>query len=146
MPRTRAACTAKESEFARLVATGTPQVDAFIAVYGDGGMARKTIADRASVLSNRPNVFQQIEKLKKELDKNKMEEVQRDFERKISLIWERIEICKEAGDEAAIARYIDILNKMEGHYKEQDMTNQEQSALHGLSTEELRKIAESVDT
>lgn len=62
-------------------------------------------------------------------------------EKKRQIIWDRINICLEKGDETAIARYMDILNKMDAEYvninRNIDDTGEK---LSGLNIDQLKDI------
>ena len=51
-----------------------------------------------------------------QLNKPIVNQITNERERKRKIIWERIEICRKKGEDAAIARYMDILNKMDSEY------------------------------
>lgn len=62
-------------------------------------------------------------------------------ERKRKIIWNRIEKCIAKDDEAAIARYMDILNKMDAEYVNINRNVEDTSeTLAGLNNEQLRQL------
>lgn len=67
-------------------------------------------------LLQREDIQQQIERLRKPMEKKIVRRIVNEREYKKKLIQERIEECVEKGDDAAIARYIEIWNKMDGEY------------------------------
>ena len=67
-------------------------------------------------LMAREDIQQQIERLRKPMEKKIVRRIVNEREYKKKLIQERIEECVEKGDDAAIARYIEIWNKMDGEY------------------------------
>ena len=52
----------------------------------------------------------------KELNRPMVNKITNEREKKRKIIWERIELCRERDEDAAIARYMDILNKMDAEY------------------------------
>lgn len=67
-------------------------------------------------LLQREDIQQQIERLRKPMEKAVVRRIVNEREYKKKLIQERIEECVVKGDDAAIARYIEIWNKMDGEY------------------------------
>lgn len=76
-----------------------------------------------------------------ELNKPTVNKIVNEREKKRDILWNRIEKCIEKDDETAIARYMDILNKMDAEYVNINR-NVDDSAetLAALSTEDLKKL------
>jgi predicted N-acyltransferase len=62
-------------------------------------------------------------------------------EKKRNILWTRIEKCIEKEDEGAIARYMDILNKMDAEYVNINRNIDDSSEkLSALSTDQLKQL------
>ena len=89
--------------------------EAYIAAYNwNGGKAGAQV--EASRLLAREDIQAYIMKLRKPVEKAVKRKIINEREYKKKLIQERIDECIEKGDDAAIARYIEIWNKMDGEY------------------------------
>lgn len=89
-------------------------VEAYMTAYD--ATSRKAGAVEASKLLGNPDIQAYLEKLRKPIQKAVKRKIINEREYKKKLIQERIEDCVERGDDAAIARYIEIWNKMDGEY------------------------------
>lgn len=97
----------------------------------------------ASVLLRRDDITEYIATLNKPM----VNQITNEREKKRQIIWDRIEICLEKGDEAAIARYMDILNKMDAEYVNINRNIDDSSEkLAGLDTEQLKQILDGQPT
>ena len=87
---------------------------AYIAAYDSNGGPSAGI--EASRLMARDDIQAYIMKLRKPIEKAVKRKIINEREYKKKLIQERIDECVARGDDAAIARYIEIWNKMDGEY------------------------------
>ena len=79
-----------------------------------------------------------------ELNKPTVNKITNEREKKRSIIWERIEICRNKGEDAAIARYMDILNKMDAEYVNINRNIDDSGEkLASLDTEQLKQLLDS---
>lgn len=99
-------------------------VEAYMTAYD--ATSRKAGAVEASRLLDNPEIQKYLDKLRKPIEKAVKRKIINEREYKKKLIQERIEDCVERGDDAAIARYIEIWNKMDGEYVNinKDITDQ----------------------
>lgn len=134
--------TDKERIFALAVADGHTQYDAYKLAYNTKTDNRNTIDSNASVIANKPEVKSFIEAVRREKEEALKYADINDKRRRIELIWERIEVCREKGDDAAIARYTEQLAKLNGDYIHitKDLSENNQSEIQNLSTDELKAI------
>lgn len=142
---TRNTLTDKERIFALAVADGHTQYSAYRLAYNSNTDNRNTVDSNASVIANKPEVREYIERVRKEKeDAFKYADIN-DKRRRIELIWERIEVCREKGDDAAIARYTEQLAKLAGDYVNinKDIT-EEKNPVKTLNTEDLKKLLDSM--
>ena len=140
--------TAKEEKFCLAVAQGKTQRDAYIFAYEPKTKNISSLDAMASRVVLKPEVQTRIYELR---NRNADISAYTDFlniNNRYALIFERIEACKERGDDAAIARYIDIINKMNGNYVNinKNIDANEQDDIKALSTEQLYNILDKLDT
>lgn len=134
--------TDNQRVFAQALVNGLSQVEAYKSAYNTKTDNYNSLSSQASKEANKPHVKAEIERLK-----NVREQVQnvaetRDKAYKINYIWERIEECKKNGDYSNVARFMDILNRMEAHYT--DATQKDDTKpLSALSDDELKKLLET---
>jgi phage terminase small subunit len=80
----------------------------------------------------------------KEINQPTVNIIVNERERKRKIIWNRIERCVEREDDAAVARYMDILNKMDSEYVNINRNVEDTSkTLAGLDNEQLRQLLDS---
>ena len=83
----------------------------------------------------------------KEINKPTVNKIVNERERKRKIIWDRIERCVETEDDSAVARYMDILNKMDSEYvninRNVDDTSEK---LSSLSTEALKQLLDQSES
>lgn len=142
---TRNTLTDKERIFALAVADGHTQYSAYRLAYNSNTDNRNTVDSNASVIANKPEVREYIERVRKEKEEAFKYANINDKRRRIELIWERIEVCREKGDDAAIARYTEQLAKLAGDYVNinKDIT-EEKNPVKTLNTEDLKKLLDSM--
>lgn len=132
--------TTNQREFAALVARGERLTDAYKATFDTSRLKETSIGATASKEAQKVEVKRYIEMLK---DKQN-EVIQRsniaNTDSIIALIDERISICRENGNETAIAKYVDILNKMLGNYTYKDSGDTPENEIKNMSTEELKAL------
>lgn len=93
--------------------------------------------NEGALLLRRDDITEYINKL----NKPTVNKITNERERKRKIIWERIEICREKGEDAAIARYMDILNKMDAEYVNINRNiDDDGEKLAGLNTEQLKQL------
>ena len=134
--------TAKQEEFCKQVVNGNTLVDAYTIAYNskDG---YQTKANEASKLMARDDIQAYLDILKKPLVKTIQTQQITEREKKRTIIWDRIESCIQSGDDAAIARYMDILNKMDAEYININKNIEDKSAeIKQLDTNTLLKLAD----
>ena len=100
---------------------------------------RRVASNEASNLLRRGDITAFL----KEINEPTVNLITNEREKKRKIIWDRIEICLEKGDETAIARYMDILNKMDAEYVNINR-NIDDSAekLSTLTNDQLKELVE----
>lgn len=105
------ALTEKMKVFAReYYKNGGNGTDAYIAAYDTEN--RVTASREAHELLKRADILEYIKTLNIPQENKAISE----REKKRAIIWEGIEACRNSGDHSGIARYMDILNKMDAEY------------------------------
>lgn len=100
--------TPKQDKFARCVAEGMTQADAYRAAYDAENMQDNSIYREASLLMSDPNIAQRVKELRNEIDD---EAIMSARERAIKLS----EMAR-CGDPDYALRAMEMLNKMTGRY------------------------------
>lgn len=107
--------TPKQEKFCQCIVSGMSGKDSYIAAYDTKGKDT-TINQEVVKLLAREDIQNRIETLQKPIIKAAQSQALSNRERKQAIIWEEIENARQQQDHAAIARYLDILNKMDQEY------------------------------
>lgn len=104
----------------------------------------KSAAIEASRLLDRDDIKEYIMKLRRPVEKAVKRKIINEREYKKKLIQERIEECVARGDDASIARYLEIWNKMDGEYVNinKDITDRD-TEIRNLDNDTLLRLAQS---
>lgn len=134
--------TDKERIFALAVADGKSQYEAYCIAYNTKTDRRNTVDCNASKVANKPEVKAYIQELINRKEAANIYSDINDINKRYALIWERIAACQEKGDDAAISRYMDIINKMTGTYVNinKNINEEEEKPFSHLSVEELKSF------
>lgn len=105
---------------------GGNATEAYMTAYNS--TSQKSAVIEASRLMKREDIQDYLMKLRKPVEKAVKRKIINDRKSKIELIQRRIEACEDRDDDAGIARYLEIWNKMDGEYLngnkgEDDATN-----------------------
>ena len=135
--------TQKQMNFCEeYVRNGGVGVEAYLTAYNS--QSRQCATIEASRLLDNPEVQKYLAKLRKPIEKAVKRKILNEREYKKKLIQERIEECVARGDDAAIARYIEIWNKMDGEYVNinKDITDHD-AEIKNLDTATLQLLAKA---
>lgn len=115
---------------------------AYLAAYDS--TSPRSAGVEAYRLLEQENIQEYLAKLRKPIEKAVKRKIINEREYKKKLIQERIEECVERGDDAAIARYIEIWNKMDGEYVNinKDITDHD-AEIKSLDTATLQLLAKA---
>lgn len=115
---------------------------AYLAAYDSNSPTSAQI--EASRLLDNPKIQEHILKLRKPIEKAVKRKIVNEREYKKRLIQERIDECIARGDDAAIARYLEIWNKMDGEYVNitKDITDTD-ATIKELDTATLQMLAKA---
>lgn len=116
--------------------------EAYLAAYDSNSRTAANI--EASKLMQREDIQEYLMKLRKPIEKAVKRKIINEREYKKKLIQERIDECVARGDDAAIARYLEIWNKMDGEYVNitKDISEQ-QCEITNLDTKTLLELAKA---
>ena len=109
------ALTTKQKTFCQNIVAGMNNKDAYFGAYNSKG-SDQNAWNEASRLLLRDDIQDYIKSLNKPIEQAVQTKVLTEREQRKQLINERILDCVNRDDDAAIARYMDILNKMDGEY------------------------------
>ena len=131
--------TEKQKSFCReYVKNNGNATQAYLMAYDSKSETSASI--EASKLLRRDDITGYIKTLNKPMENR----IQNEREKKRSIIWERIEQCIVSGDDASIARYMDILNKMDAEYININRNIDEKpTTITNLSTAALERLVKS---
>ena len=132
------ALTEKMKSFCReYVSNGGNGTQAYLAAYS--GNSETAASLEACKLLKRDDIREYINALNQPKDEVAFDELTRIKE----IIWERIQACIASGDDAAIARYTDQLNRLGGRYTNINVNkNEDIVKLDKLDLTALKNIAE----
>lgn len=135
MPKMMRGLTQKMKNFCYAYARCCNATEAYLEAYDT------TNRSIAGVEANKLLARDDITEFLKELNKPTENQIINEREKKRKIIWDRIEVCLEKGDETAIARYMDILNKMDSEYVNINRNTDESTVkLAGLDIDQLKDI------
>jgi phage terminase small subunit len=131
--------TEKQKSFCREYFTnGGNGTLAYLTTYNSNNEA--VAANESSLLLKREEIQEYLQAMNKPLEAIAISE----RERKRSILWQGIEECREAGDHAAVARYLDILNRMDNEYTNINRNiNTNESDITNLDTNTLKLLTGS---
>lgn len=127
--------TQKMKNFCHAYARCSDATEAYLEAYNC--KSRPTATNEGSRLLRRDDITAYL----KEINQPTVNTIVNEREKKRKIIWDRINICLEKGDETAIARYMDILNKMDAEYVNINRNIDDSSEkLSHLDTEQLKQL------
>ena len=131
--------TPKQEKFCRCVASGMSYKDAYLDSYNC--KTDTTAYNESSKLALREDIQDRIQSLIKPLEREAITSVLTERERKKKIINERIEACILKEDDSAIARYLDILNKMDAEYININKNiDEDKTEINNLDTNTLLRL------
>lgn len=109
------ALTEKQEAFCRNIISGMNGKESYIAAYNSKGSDQNAY-NEASKLLARDDIQERLKVLRKPLEEVAVTKALTEREKKKAIIWDRINACIANNDDSAVARYMDILNKMDAEY------------------------------
>ena len=135
--------TQKQMNFCQeYIKNGGNATKAYLAAYNSNSPVSAQV--ESSRMLDREDIQEYLVKLRKPIEKAVKRKIINEREYKKKLIQERIEECIERGDDAAIARYLEIWNKMDGEYVNinKDITDHD-AEIKNLDTATLQLLAKA---
>ena len=137
------ALTEKQERFCQCIISGMTNKDSYITAYDSKGSDQNAWNESGKLLQ-REDIQARLAVLRKPLEEAARTKALSAREEQISFIKERISICKEKDDEQSIIRYTDMLNKINGIYKDTEEAKQEQNTVVNLDMDTLKKLTADV--
>lgn len=134
--------TPKQEKFCRCIVSGMSAKDSYIEAYDT--TSDRIARNEGAALLKRDDITEKIRELSIPLQNHAQNTAISEREKKKKIIWERIEACITSGDDTSVARYMDILNKMDAEYININRNIEDKPAdIISLDTETLQKLAKS---
>lgn len=133
------ALTPKQEKFCQCIVSGMDGVTSYQTAY-DTKASRQVMYNESNKLLMRDDITARINELRKPLVNHSINMAISERQQQINFIKERIEICKAKQDEQSIIRYTDMLNKINGLYKETEQTEQTENNVNTLDIDTLKKL------
>jgi phage terminase small subunit len=133
------ALTEKMKSFCReYFSNGGNATQAYLFAYNSD--SEVAAANEGSLLLQRDDIQEYLCSLNKPLEEKAISE----RERKRALLWERIDYCIKTNNDNAVARYMDILNKMDSEYININRNIEDNGTqLEGLTIDQLKKLSDA---
>lgn len=106
--------TPKQEKFCRCIVSGMSAKDSYMESYNSKSESAAMV--EGMKLLKREDVTERIKQLSQPIETLAQTKALSEREKKRAIIWERIQYCIDTGNDNAIARYMDILNKMDSEY------------------------------
>lgn len=132
--------TPKEEIFCMAIVEGKTQYEAYCTAYNTKTDRRNTVDSNAWKVLAKPHIQERIAELKQKKDDRKMFIDILDMNKRYALLNEQIEVARQNNDHAAIARYMDIINKMTGAYVNITKDISDNKPLEKLSEDDLKAL------
>lgn len=137
------ALTPKQEKFCQCVVSGMSYKDSYLSAYNWNGSDKGALEESAR-MAVREDIQERIRELQKPIVTAIKADAVNEYDRIKTLCWERITECQANGDDTAIARYMDILNKMLGNYVNINRNIEDKQAdIIQLDTDTLKKLSET---
>ena len=131
----------KQKQFCKNVVSGMTYKDSYIDAYNTK-CSEQVAYNESSKLMLREDIQKEIKRISEPLEKAYQSNVLSEREKKKAIIWERIQYCMDNGNDNAVARYMDILNKMDSEYLNININKEENNTpLDNIDAETLKRLA-----
>lgn len=131
--------TEKQKNFCKNVVSGMTYKDSYISAY-DTSCSDQVAYNESSKLMLRDDIQKEIKRISEPLEKAYQSTVLTEREKKRDILWTEIQNAREQQDHAAVARYMDILNKMDQEYINVNKSIEEQTIITEINTEALQRL------
>lgn len=137
--------TDKENTFCMAICDGYSQRDAYVIAYNPTTTKENSIDVMASRIANKDYIISRINELRERKNDTINYCDINDKNKRITFIWERINACLAKNDENNVVKYIDMLNKLAGDYKNINVNENDIKPLSTMSNEDLSKLIASIE-
>lgn len=134
--------TAKQIKFCEEYLRLDNALDAYVAAYNWNGSENGARVEASRLLA-RDDIQAHILRLRKPVEKAIKRQITADRKSKLDLIQRRIQACEERGDDAGIARYLEIWNKMDGEYLNGGKADDGDNNINDLDTATLLQLVKA---
>lgn len=131
--------TAKQIQFCRYIVEGKSGEKAYELAYNSKGTTA-TKKKEACMLLKRDDITEEIARLRKPADNYSANVAINQREEKRNIIKERIMVCINKNDDAGAARWMEILNKLDGDYVNINKNIDETQPLNNVDTATLLRL------
>lgn len=131
--------TAKQIQFCRNIVEGMEHAKAYELAYNSQGN-EATKKKEAYKLLKRDDIAAEIARLRKPVDDHVAKVAIDQREEKREIIKERIMVCINKNDDAGAARWMEILNKLDGDYVNINKNIDEPQPLNNVDTATLLRL------
>lgn len=135
--------TPKQEKFCQCIVSGMTGKEAYLTAYNSKGNDQSIYTEASKLMLNE-SIQERLKVLRKPLEQAAQATVLSEREKKRQILWDGIEECKASGDHAAVARYMDILNKMDSEYININKTIEEsQTNITSIDSDTLRRLSKA---
>ena len=134
--------TDRQEKFCQNIVAGMNYTEAYLAAYQNNS-SLQVARNEGSKLMMKEHIQKRVAELQRPIVEAVQVNVVSETQKIKELLWERIEICRQTGDEAAIARYTDQLNKLNAAYKDTKPLDDAANDVGNLDTDSLLKLVNS---
>lgn len=128
--------TEKQKNFCReYINNNGNGTEAYLFAYDSKSKASAAI--EANKLLKRDDITEYLKALNRPIENH----ITNERQKKRSIIWDRIEYCITNNDDTAVARYMDILNKMDSDYINITRNEEVKTDISTLDIDTLTKLA-----
>jgi hypothetical protein len=132
--------TSKQENFCINIVAGMNGKDSYMAAYQNKSNDNTAYKESMKLLS-RSDIQDRIKELRKPLELQAQTKALTERDKKKAIIWEELDNAREQQDHVAIARYLDILNKMDQEYININKDiSEDKTNIESLDTDTLSKL------
>lgn len=135
--------TKEQQSFADMIDNDVSQKEAYIKAFNvdTTKTTLNSVYSMASQLANSDKIQQYLHNKHKQQEKQFLNDINKHRLEMLTLIKERIEVCKKNHDESNLTKYVNMLNRIYGLYNDTTDNEQEkQDDIKELTLEQLKKI------
>jgi len=132
--------TAKQEKFCQCIVSGMTAKDSYMTAYDTKGN-EKTVNREAQKLLLNEKIVKRLDELRKPLESHAQMTALTEREKIKSILWTELEKAISREDGQMIAKYCDIINRMNAEYVQVNRNIDEKpSAITGLDTATLKEL------